>query len=106
MLKIKYKIIEIIHILSNYTSNRLNHSSNPMAEGGVMSFSHGGGGGNSSSPRWGVPFPVMMGGTPSSHGGGTNLHIGWVNTISGMGWVGYPIPGLGYQPYLGGTYPG
>ena len=43
ILKIKYKIIEIIHILSNYTSNRLNHSSNLMA-GGVMSFSHGGGG--------------------------------------------------------------
>ena len=46
----------------------------------------------------GVPFPVMLGGTPSSHGGGTNQHIGWEDTISGMGWVGYPIPGLGYQP--------
>ena len=26
-----------------------------------MSFSHGGGGGNPSSPRWGLPYPVMMG---------------------------------------------
>ena len=71
-----------------------------MAEwGGIMSFSHGGGEGNPSSPRWGgEPFPVMLGGTPSSHGGGTNQHIGWEDTISGMGWVGYPIPGLGYQP--------
>ena len=49
-------------------------------------------------PDGGVPFPDMMGGTPSSHGGGTNQHKGWRDTISGMGWVGYSIPGLGYQP--------
>ena len=44
-------------------------------------------GGNPSSPRWGVPYPVMMEGTPSSHGGGTNPHLGWGDTIPGMGWV-------------------
>ena len=71
-MKIKYKIIQIIHIWSNYTSNRLNHSLNLMA-GGVMSFSHGGGGGTPSSPSWGVPHLVMVRGTLSSHdGGGTN----------------------------------
>ena len=36
-------------------------------------------GGNPSSPRLGVPYPVMMGGM---------VWVGW----------GYPIPVLGYQP--------
>ena len=64
-----------------------------------MSFSHGGWGvTHPVLDSGGVPFPVKMWGTPSSHGGGTNPHIGWGNTISGMGWVGYPIPGLSYQP--------
>ena len=32
------------------------------------------------------------GGTPSRHGGGTNPHIGWEDTIPGTGWVGVPHP--------------
>ena len=71
------------------------------------------GGGNPSSSRWGIPYPVMMRGTPSSHGGGTNPHLGWGDTIPGMGWVGVPHPSSwlstlarGYLPWLGDTYLG
>ena len=77
-----------------------------------MSFSHDGGGGNPSSARWGVPYPVLMGGTPSSHGAGTNPHLGWGDTIPGMGWVGVPHSSSwlstlarGYLPWLGGYLP-
>ena len=60
-------------------------------------------GGDPSSPRWGVPYPVMMGGTTPRMG----------DTIPGMGWVGVPHPSSwlstlarGYLPWLGGTYLG
>ena len=50
----------------------------------------------------------MMRSTPSSHGAGTNPHLGWGDTIPGMGWVGVPHPSSwlstlsrGYLPYLG-----
>ena len=59
-----------------------------------------------------VPYPVMMGDTPSNHGGGTNPHLGWGDTIPGMGWVGVPHPSSwlstlarGYLPWLGGYLP-
>ena len=55
-----------------------------------MSFSHGGGGVTHPVLDGGVPFPVMMGGTPSSHGGGTNPHIGW--GIPSQVWVGWGTP--------------
>ena len=55
----------------------------------------------------------MMGGTPSSHGAGTNPHLGWMDTIPGMGWVGVPHPSSwisslsrGYLPWLGGNFLG
>ena len=67
-------------------------------------------GGNPSSPRWGVTLSSHDGGTPSSHGAGTNPHLGWVDTIPGMGWEGVPHPSSwlstlsrGYLPWLGVT---
>ena len=60
----------------------------------------------------GVPYPIMIGGTPSNHGGGTNPHLGWGDIIAGTGW-GVPHPSSwlstlarGYLPWLGGTYLG
>ena len=61
----------------------------------------------------GVTLSSHDGGTPSSHGAGTNPHLGWVDTIPGMGWVGVPHPSSwlstlsrGYLPWLGGNYLG
>ena len=69
-------------------------------------------GGNPSSPRWGGTLSSHDGGTPSSYGAGTNPHLGWVDTIPGMGWVGVPHPSSwlstlsrGYLPWLGGYLP-
>ena len=91
-----------------------------MAEGGGYVIQSWWWGSNPSNPRWGVPFPVMMGGTPSSHGGGyqSTHRMGGYHLRYGLGGVphprsqlstlarGYlPWPG-GYLPWLGGTYLG
>ena len=88
--------------------------------GGVMSFSHGGGGGNPSSPRWGGTFSSHDGGYPiQSWWGYQSTHrMGGYYFRYGLGGVphprsqlstlarGYlPWPG-GYLPWLGGTYLG